>query len=138
MTVLEWSDDLRIDDGPMDEIHLEFVERLNALGRASPADALAALDAFIEHSVRHFAEEEAWMEACDFPRTFCHLNQHGALLQVARDVRTRIAAGESNLAPLLAAAVGVWFRDHATTMDTMLAHFMEDQGYSPHHEGVHA
>ena len=51
----------------------------------------------------------------------------------ARDVRTRIANGESNLAPLLAAAVGAWFRDHVSFMDRMLANHMEDVGYTPQH-----
>lgn len=131
MSVLEWSVEFQIDNGPMDDIHVEFVALLNALHDAPDDAALAALDAFIAHSVRHFAEEEAWMAACEFPRSFCHANQHGAMLQVAREVRSRIAAGEVGLAPLLAAAIGVWFRDHATLMDTMLAHYMEDQGYSP-------
>ena len=136
MSVLEWSAEFRIDDGPMDEIHAEFVDRVNALGAATGADALTALDALIGHSERHFAEEEAWMAACDFPRTFCHTNQHQGVLQVAREVRVRVAAGETDLAALLATAVGEWFRDHAATMDTMLANFMAGQGDLPHGAGV--
>lgn len=131
MTVLQWSDEFRIDDGPLDEIHAEFIECLNALGAAQGEGALPALDRFIEHTERHFAEEEAWMSACEFPRIFCHTTQHASVLQVVRDVRTRIVAGETGLAPLLATAIAEWFRDHAATMDTMLAQYMADQGYSP-------
>lgn len=130
--MLEWTEELWIDRGPMDELHVEFIDLLNALHAATDDQALPVLDEFIAHCRRHFAEEEAWMEACEFPRTFCHVNQHGALLQVTREVRTRIEAGEPGLAPLLAGAIAVWFRDHATTMDTMLSNFMEDQGYAPH------
>ena len=117
----------------MDDLHVEFIDLLNALAGAAPEDAVAALDAFIAHSEQHFAEEEAWMAACEFPRTSCHLLQHASLLQVARDVRVRMANGETQLAPLLAAAVAAWFRDHVVFMDTMLAHYMEDVGYSPRH-----
>lgn len=133
MSVLEWSDELRIDNGAMDELHVEFVDLLNAIADAAPESAITALDVFIEHCERHFAEEEQWMQACEFPRTSCHLLQHASLLQVARDVRARIVNGEENLAPLLAAAVGAWFRDHVTFMDTMLANHMEDVGYVPQH-----
>lgn len=120
----------------MDEIHVEFVDCLNALGAARDAAALPALDAFLAHTERHFAEEEAWMEACAFPRVYCHTTQHASVLQVAREVRVRIVAGETTLAPLLAAAVAAWFRDHAATMDTMLANHMAEQGYSPHAEAA--
>lgn len=133
MSVLEWSDELQIDGGTMDELHVEFVDLLNALAVAGCDEAVNTLDVFIEHCERHFAEEEQWMQACEFPRTSCHLLQHASLLQVARDVRTRIANGESNLAPLLAAAVGAWFRDHVSFMDRMLANHMEDVGYTPQH-----
>lgn len=131
MSVLEWSDELRIDSGAMDELHVEFVDLLNAIAVAVPDAAVSTLDCFIEHCERHFAEEEQWMRACDFPRTSCHLLQHASLLQVARDVRARIENGEFGLAPVLAAAIGVWFRDHVTFMDTMLANHMEDVGYTP-------
>ncbi|HMM75801.1 MAG TPA: hemerythrin domain-containing protein [Gammaproteobacteria bacterium] len=133
MSVLEWSDELRIDGGPMDELHVEFTALLNALAAAPPDEAVVTLEGFIEHCERHFAEEEQWMRACEFPRLSCHLLQHASLLQVARDVQTRIANGESNLAPLLAAAIAAWFRDHVSFMDRMLAHHMEDVGYTPQH-----
>jgi len=133
VSVLEWSEELQIDSGAMDELHVEFVDLLNALAVAPPDAAVSTLDGFIEHCERHFAEEEQWMLASEFPRTSCHLLQHASLLQVARDVRTRISNGEFNLAPLLAAAVGAWFRDHVTFMDTMLANHMEDVGYTPQH-----
>jgi len=134
VTVLKWSDEFRIDEGPMDEIHVEFVDCLNVLGAAQGDAALPALDAFIAHTQRHFAEEEAWMAACEFPRVYCHSTQHESVLQVAREVRVRIAGGETTLAPLLAAAVAAWFRDHAATMDTMLAQHMAARGYAPHAE----
>ena len=134
VTILQWTEEFRIDSGTMDEIHVEFVECLNALGAAEGDMALRALDDFVAHTEHHFAEEEVWMAACAFPRTHCHTLQHAAVLQVAREVRVRIAAGETGLAPLLAAAVGEWFRDHVATMDLMLANFMSQQGYVPRAE----
>jgi hemerythrin len=131
VTVLQWSEEFRIDDGPMDDIHVEFIGALNALGAAEGAAVLSTLEGFIAHIERHFAEEEAWMAACDFPRIYCHSTQHASVLQVAHEVRERIVKGETNLGPLLATAVGEWFRDHAATMDTMLAHYMREQGFLP-------
>jgi hemerythrin len=131
VTVLQWSGEFRIDDGPMDEIHVEFIDALNALAAAEGDVVLPTLDAFIAHTERHFAEEEAWMAASDFPRIYCHSTQHASVLQVAHEVRERIVNGEANLGPLLATAVGEWFRDHAATMDAMLAQYMNEQGFLP-------
>jgi len=134
VTVLQWTGEFRIDHGTMDEIHVEFVEQLNALGAAEEDMVLSALDDFVAHTERHFADEEAWMADCAFPRIHCHTQQHGAVLQVAREVRVRMAAGETTLAPLLATPGGAWFREHVATMDLMLANCMTGQGYVPRAE----
>ncbi len=131
MTTLAWSPALNLDNEVMDHTHVEFVELLNAVGDAGPAQLLAARDAFVEHTEQHFAEEERWMKESGFPPLGCHQNQHNMVLQVAREVRNRVAQGETTLGEPLANAVAEWFGDHVTVMDSILKQYMDMQGYVP-------
>ena len=51
----------------IDDTHREFVDCVDALLRASDAEIPAALDAFARHAEAHFAQEDAWLSAADFP-----------------------------------------------------------------------
>ena len=62
---------------------------------------------------------------------------HAGLLKVGqttREVRQRVAGGESELGRQLAIALAEWFDGHAATMDAMLAAWMLERG----HEKVRA
>jgi hemerythrin-like metal-binding protein len=115
----------------MDDTHREFVEQLNRVGAAADAAVLAALDDFIEHSEAHFAQEEQWMDAIEFPPRGCHRGEHEKVLETVREVRKRVAAGDVQLARTLAEALAEWFPRHATSMDAILAMYMTQIGYQP-------
>ena len=66
-----------------------------------------------------------------FPPGGCHGGEHANVLEVARAVRKRVAAGEVRLAATLAAAMAEWFVQHAGSMDTVLAMYMKQIGYVP-------
>lgn len=68
MPVIQWSEALHLGDAATDANHAAFCTLLNAVADASDADFLPALDAFVAHTEVHFAEENAWMEAAEFPR----------------------------------------------------------------------
>ena len=131
MQTLEWSDALALGNATMDDTHREFVALLNAVAAAADADLLARLDDFVAHTERHFGEEERWMEATNFPPRGCHQGEHQNVLEIAREVRNRVAAGDVEYARKLADALAEWFPVHATTMDAMLAEFMKQLGYEP-------
>lgn len=124
MTVLAWTEALALGHEAMDATHTEFVALLNALGDARGDEALAALDALIAHTEAHFAQEEAWMAQCDFPRSGCHRSEHHNVLEVVREVRVRVADGATQYVRTLAEALAEWFPVHASSMDAMLAIYM--------------
>lgn len=115
----------------MDDTHREFVEQLNRVGAAADAGVLAALDDFIAHTETHFAQEERWMETLEFPPRGCHQGEHAKILETAREVRKRVAAGDVRLGRTLAEALAEWFPQHATSMDAILAMYMTQAGYQP-------
>lgn len=131
MTVMEWNQNLVLDQGLMDETHREFIALLNRLAEAPEAEMLAVLDEFIAHTEAHFSQEQRWMEQMAFTATECHVNDHQGVLQVALEVRKRAAAGETRFGPVLARAVAEWFATHATSMDHVLALYMKEVGFKP-------
>lgn len=129
MALLEWSDALDLGHGTMDDTHREFVELLNRLASAPEADLLARLDEFIAHTEAHFGQEEKWMEAMQFPPLACHRGEHEGILETMREVRKRVAGGESHYGEVLAKAIAEWFPLHAQSMDAVLALYIRQTGF---------
>ena len=129
--VLAWSEQLALGQTVMDDTHREFVAQLNRVGDAVDAGVLAALDDFIAHTEAHFGQEEQWMEAINFPPLGCHKSEHEKVLETVREVRKRVAAGDTRLGRVLAEALAEWFPQHAASMDAVLAMFMAQTGYQP-------
>jgi hemerythrin-like metal-binding protein len=129
--VLAWSEALQLGQDIMDDTHREFVEQLNRVGAADEAGLLAALDDFIAHTEAHFGQEEQWMESLNIPPLGCHRGEHAKVLETAREVRNRVAAGDARLGRMLAEALAEWFPQHAASMDAVLALYMEETGYRP-------
>jgi|SRR5579859_981488 len=131
MPVMEWSATLELDKGVMDETHREFIELLNRLADAPDDSMLVVLDEFIVHTEEHFAQEQHWMEQMTYPPLTCHVREHDGVLETAREVRRRVAAGETRFGLVLAKAVAEWFANHAGSMDHVLALYMKEKGYDP-------
>jgi hemerythrin len=122
--LIEWTDDLALGEARMDATHREFVECLNALGAASDAEFIPMLDRFIAHSDEHFADENARMAATAFPPAHCHSGEHQNVLQLCRDVRQMVLDGKLEVGRVLARELAPWFRQHAQSMDAMLAYWL--------------
>ena len=121
---LQWHDGLLLGYQPMDATHEEFVLCVAALQRASAAELPARLEAFAEHAVRHFGEEDRWMEQTQFPARECHINEHAAVLKSVREVQALLAQGNTELCRRLAQELAQWFPGHADYLDSALAHWM--------------
>lgn len=109
---------------PMDAIHAEF-EALLAQAADAPEAALAQrIDALQVHLQAHFDAEDRWMRETDFPARDCHMDEHAAVLRSAKEVRLRLAAGDTALARRFVAELAHWFPGHADYLDSALAHWM--------------
>ena len=124
MALLEWTEQLELGVDRMDETHREFVAQLNALHAASQEDFLPMLDAFIEHTVEHFAQEARWMNEMPFPPKHCHMHEHEGVLEIMREVRRMVSEGKTHVGPVLVRELAPWFENHARSMDATLAFFL--------------
>ena len=128
MATIEWSEALTLGVDAMDSTHREFMAHLNALAEATEAQMLEWFDRLYVHTQEHFERENAWMAQIVFPPIHCHTAEHEGVLEVMRDVRRHLEAGDFEVGRVLARELAEWFRGHAATMDAMLAQVLQAHG----------
>ena len=127
---LAWSDALSLELDFMDDTHREFVDLLAATQLADDDTVLARFEALIDHTDDHFGREDRWMKDTHFSSSNCHAMQHNVVLQVMREGLKR---GQENadlaMVRQMAHELGIWFPQHAQTMDAALALHLRRVGY---------
>lgn len=126
--IMAWDDEMVLGNDVLDQTHHEFVALLNTLAQTSVDQLIPVLDECIAHTQDHFDLEETWMARLNFPAAGCHINEHKQVIGVMRQVRERVAQGETEFAYVLATELAAWLRIHATTMDYALTYFIESTG----------
>lgn len=131
MPSLQWSDALALDLPLMDDTHREFVELLARVEEAPDATLLDTWQALIDHTDDHFGREDAWMKNTRFASSNCHSMQHEVVLKVMREGLTRGQTGDLATVRQMASELGIWFPQHAQSMDAALALHLRRVGYDP-------
>lgn len=126
---LAWSEALALDLPFMDDTHREFVDLLGAVVLAQPSQLLNAWRTLIAHTQDHFDREDQWMQATGFASSNCHAMQHKVILQVMREGEARGVRGEYAVVRQMADELGIWFPQHAQSMDAALALHLRSVGF---------
>jgi hemerythrin len=119
-----WNDAFLLGFHPMDDVHREFVDIVDALLGCADADMTRLLDDFARHAESHFAQERAWMEKTAFPATDCHVDEHNAVMKSLVEIQPLVAAGRFDIGRSFVAELVRWFPGHADYMDASLAQWM--------------
>lgn len=138
MSILQWSESLELDLPFMDDTHREFVDLLATVVNASDSELLAAWKILIAHTDEHFEREDQWMQSTRFYSSNCHTMQHKVILQVLREGDKRGEAGELDVIRQMALELGIWFPQHAQSMDAALALHLRGVGFDAATGIVHA
>lgn len=138
MSTLQWSDSLALGLPFMDDTHHEFVDLLATVVNASDDALLPAWHTLIEHTDDHFGREDQWMQDTRFSSSNCHSTQHNVILQVMREGYKHSQAGDLGMVRQMAHELGIWFPQHAQSMDAALALHLRGVGYDPATGIVHA
>jgi hemerythrin-like metal-binding protein len=128
MSRIEWSEGLVLGVDAMDDTHRAFIRHLDALAEAEAAEMLQVFDALYAHTVAHFEQEQRWMQQMPFPPIHCHVAEHEGVLEVMREVREHLENAHYEVGRVLARELAGWFKDHAATMDAMLAQVLQARG----------
>jgi hemerythrin len=124
-------DRLMIGFKPIDDLHKEFQDILDALLDPGEADYGRDLLGLHKHLLRHCAIEEEFMRQEDYPHIDRHRRQHQRLLESVADVRRRFDSGDIESTRRFCAELMDWFRIHARTEDAELAAFLEGTPQMP-------
>lgn len=138
MSTLQWSDSLALDLPFMDDTHREFVDLLAIVVNAPDELLLEAWETLIAHTDDHFGREDQWMKDTHFSSSNCHTTQHDVILQVMREGDKRGRAGDLGVVRQMAYELGIWFPQHAQSMDAALALHLRNVGYDAATGIVHA
>ena len=131
MNTVEWTDALRLDYPPMDDVHHAFVDLL-ALAQTAPDEALPqAWSAVLDHTVLHFGSEDEWMRHTRFAAADNHIMQHKVVLNVMREGLALARAGDLKAVRDMAGELAVWFAKHTQSLDAALALHMRGAGAEP-------
>jgi hemerythrin-like metal-binding protein len=131
MPALEWSDALSLDLPLMDDTHREFVDLLAAVEASADDAVIGAWHALVEHTQRHFDQEDRWMRETRFAAGNCHSVQHKVVLDVMREGLKRAGAGDIALLRMMTGELAQWFAQHAQNMDAGLALHLRRCGHDP-------
>ncbi len=117
----------------MNRDHAEFVELRETLlvmlaHQGNPAEADALLDRLLEHTRRHFAEEERLMQETRFPPYPMHKGEHDRVLA---DMESHVARWKQErditaLSDWLEVGLVDWFVGHVSTMDFVTARYIKN------------
>ena len=119
----------------MNRDHAEFAglreQLLDALAFDAGAEAIShMLDALLDHTGRHFADEEQMMVEAGFPPYEVHKAEHDHVLaeMQARGSRWSQDTDVDALRRWIEKDVGDWFIGHVGSMDLVTAAFVERKG----------
>lgn len=132
---VKWSDDYAVGVPEIDAQHAAMFERVDALlvaceeGRAK--DEIVGLFTFLEEYARkHFADEEALMNAIGFSECREHQAQHQEYIDEIGRFRAvfELEGANALLAAELNAYLVNWLISHITVEDLRIATFMRNHG----------
>jgi len=113
----------------LDDEHTTITRRLNrayaALGSQDRTAAQAALSAFLDEILEHFAAEEMTMEAFAYPAAANHMVAHHMFIQAVRDlIAAAPDAGFADLQRQMNSRIVPEFLGHMRSQDASLRDFL--------------
>ncbi|MCS7100254.1 MAG: hemerythrin family protein [Burkholderiaceae bacterium] len=110
---------------PIDDLHREFQDIVDALSDPAEADTGAHLLALHEHLLRHCALEEQYMRDEGYPHYARHRRAHEQLLEAVAEMRRRYDANDLDAVRRFGPQLLQWFAAHAAQEDAPLAAFLK-------------
>ncbi|MCF6282084.1 MAG: hemerythrin domain-containing protein [Candidatus Polarisedimenticolaceae bacterium] len=108
----------------IDTLHGEFVDLVNALGRATDETFPELFQELVTHTEGHFDFENKQMRRKRYPQVSTHRAEHDRVLGEMRQINVCVKRGEFEVARTYVAELPAWFRLHVLSMDGALSTFL--------------
>lgn len=132
MALLIWSQSLSVEDEALDAQHRQLVEILNQLHEAAakgerPENLRPLLEALVQYTQTHFADEERHMERHGYSGLAAHRAEHEALTRRVLSTKARYEAGEQVELIELVEFLKQWLVSHILGSDKKYARVITRQ-----------
>lgn len=119
---VEWTPRLSVGVAPMDDAQKRLIELMNRLyelcdGGEPKAEVRRALKALADFTVRHFREEEAFMQSIAFPGLSNHKRIHANLIEQLGEHVNAFESGSGSLPNGFFTFLKVWLTAHIMGID---------------------
>lgn len=129
MAYFEWTDDLVIDEGPIDADHRQLVDLVNVLHTAtSEGRGVEVIDDVLQqviaYTLGHLQREEALMAAVQFPQLENHRLLHRRFADHVSVLKQKYEVGSITVASQLSTVLRDWLSLHIRRSDKELKVFL--------------
>lgn len=135
MAYVEWNGSMSVHVAVIDGQHQELLRLVNelhdAMTRGQGATILGeTIDGLIGYTDRHFATEEGYFEASDYPNCAAHKREHQDFMAKVTDFRQGFEEGRFMLTLDIMNFLGDWLVDHILGSDASYAPFLDRERVS--------
>ncbi|MDA8216111.1 MAG: bacteriohemerythrin [Dehalococcoidales bacterium] len=134
MRLFQWTPDLAVGMGKVDEQHKDLFGHVNNLLVAVDADGgkdevRRLLDFLADYVNKHFADEEAFMKRFQYPRVLQHLRQHDEFRRRIVTLRDLVEKGTPSKMLVLSVQGQVcdWLVEHVSKVDKQVGEYVRDR-----------
>lgn len=129
---LQWTEDLSVGYPLIDEQHKSLFDRFEQFivaceERRGPAQLRELFDFLDEYANRHFHDEEALMERCNYPETGRHKQQHRYFIEQLAGLKQELATTGPTVHVIIRTnkALIYWLTEHIREVDTRLGAYLQ-------------
>lgn len=135
MSYLEWSDELRVGVGDVDDQHKRLVAMVNdlheAMQRGRGKDVLASTIAgLLDYTVVHFTTEERYFDVFGYSDAPAHKAQHEGFVHQVEDFQQGFRDDRLMLSIDVMDFLSTWLVEHIKGSDRAFGPFLNQHGVS--------
>lgn len=130
--LIEWTDNLSIDNDLIDKQHKKLIDLINDLYVAFlKGEANDNLNGIIkelaEYTVSHFKTEERFFDQIDFPEVEEHKKEHADFVDKVVEFSTKLETGEVSLSYDVMNFLRDWLKNHILVTDKKYVPFLSSE-----------
>ncbi len=135
MALVDWKDVYTVNISEVDTQHKKLVQLINELhdavkmGKAKEIMG-KVLNDLVDYTLYHFATEEKYFDAYDYPDSELHKKQHKELVEQVAALQKKYESGERVITIEVMNFLRDWLHDHIVGSDKKFGPYLNSKGVS--------